>query len=134
MTCLTWLLAKTVNLLGMNLWQLEYFETILHPYLTQDASESLKSLQGVLLEKATESVTESVENLGHHRRSTRGSEDALADDRQQVMSVSPDDLIVRTCPFCVPFVVFLNVNEYLQVKLHFVFFRTSFVRFGKNKG
>ncbi|RVW48976.1 Exocyst complex component SEC5B [Vitis vinifera] len=79
--------------------ELEYFETILHPYLTQDASESLKSLQGVLLEKATESVTESVENLGHHRRSTRGSEDALADDRQQVMSVSPDDLIALAQQF-----------------------------------
>lgn len=73
--------------------ELEYFETILHPYFTHDAGESLKSLQGVLLEKATESVTEAVENPGHHRRSTRGSEDALADDRQQGMTVSPDDLI-----------------------------------------
>ncbi|KAJ6306838.1 hypothetical protein OIU78_022033 [Salix suchowensis] len=68
---------------------LEYFETILNPYLTPDASESIKSLQGVLLENATESV----ENPGHHRRSTLGSEDALADDRQQGMTVSPDDLI-----------------------------------------
>lgn len=74
--------------------QLEYFETILNPYFTSDARESLKSLQGVLLEKATESVSEAVENPGHHRRPTRGSEDAL-DDRQQGMSVSPDDLIVR---------------------------------------
>lgn len=78
----------------MYILQLEYFETILHPYFTHDAGESLKSLQGVLLEKATESVTEAVENPGHHRRSTRGSEDALADDRQQGMTVSPDDLIV----------------------------------------
>ncbi|KAJ6681503.1 EXOCYST COMPLEX COMPONENT SEC5 [Salix koriyanagi] len=69
--------------------ELEYFETILNPYLTPDARESIKSLQGVLLEKATESV----ENPGHHRRSTLGSEDALADDRQQGMTVSPDDLI-----------------------------------------
>ncbi|KAJ6735952.1 EXOCYST COMPLEX COMPONENT SEC5 [Salix viminalis] len=69
--------------------ELEYFETILNPYLTPDARESLKSLQGVLLEKATESV----ENPGHQRRSTLGSEDALADDRQQGMTVSPDDLI-----------------------------------------
>ncbi|CAK7346787.1 unnamed protein product [Dovyalis caffra] len=73
--------------------ELEYFETILNPYLTPDARESLKSLQGVLLEKATENVTEAVENPGHQRRSTRGSEDALADDRQQGMTVSPDDLI-----------------------------------------
>ncbi|KAK9270929.1 hypothetical protein L1049_026516 [Liquidambar formosana] len=72
--------------------ELEYFETILNPYFTPDARESLKSLQGDLLEKATESVVESVENPGHHRRPTRGSEDAL-DDRQQGMTVSPDDLI-----------------------------------------
>ncbi|KAA8546559.1 hypothetical protein F0562_002702 [Nyssa sinensis] len=73
--------------------ELEYFETILNPYFTPDASESLKSLQGVLLEKATESITESIETPSHHRRSTRGSEDALSDDRQQGMGVSPDDLI-----------------------------------------
>ncbi|KDP42998.1 hypothetical protein JCGZ_25184 [Jatropha curcas] len=72
--------------------ELEYFETILNPYFTHDARESLKSLQGVLLEKATEHVTEAAENPGHQRRSTRGSEDAL-DDRQQGMTVSPDDLI-----------------------------------------
>ncbi|XP_061968664.1 exocyst complex component SEC5B-like [Populus nigra] len=73
--------------------ELEYFETILNPYLTPDARESLKSLQGVLLEKATENVTEAVENPGHQRRPTRGSEDALADDRLQGLTVSPDDLI-----------------------------------------
>ncbi|KAL4651561.1 hypothetical protein ACB092_01G169400 [Castanea dentata] len=73
--------------------ELEYFETVLNPYFTPDARESLKSLQGVLLEKATENMTEAVENPGHHRRPTRGSEDALADDRQQGMTVSPDDLI-----------------------------------------
>ncbi|XP_065880904.1 exocyst complex component SEC5A-like [Euphorbia lathyris] len=72
--------------------ELEYFETILNPYFTPDARESLKSLQGVLLEKATENVAEAVENPGHQRRPTRGSEDA-ADDRQQGMTVSPDDLI-----------------------------------------
>ena len=80
---------------GLSTLQLEYFETILNPYFTPDARESLKSLQGVLLEKATESVSETVENPGHHRRPTRGSEDALVDDRQQGMNVSPDDLIVR---------------------------------------
>lgn len=74
--------------------QLEYFETILNPYFTSDARESLKSLQGLLLEKATESVIEAVENPGHNRRSTRGSEDAVGDDRQQGMTVSPDELIV----------------------------------------
>ncbi|KAJ7973928.1 Exocyst complex component SEC5 [Quillaja saponaria] len=73
--------------------ELEYFETILNPYFTPDARESLKSLQGVLLEKATESVAEAVENPGHHRRPTRGSEDALAEERQLGMSVSPDELI-----------------------------------------
>ncbi|KAF2291209.1 hypothetical protein GH714_020663 [Hevea brasiliensis] len=72
--------------------ELEYFESILNPYFTPDARESLKSLQGVLLEKATENVAEAVENPGHQWRSTRGSEDAL-DDRQQGMTVSPDDLI-----------------------------------------
>lgn len=85
--------------------QLEYFENILNPYFTPDARESLKSLQGVLLEKATESATEAVENLGHHRRPTRGSEDALGDDRQQGMNVSPDDLIVRTFSWICSFIV-----------------------------
>ena len=55
----------------------------------------MKSLQGVLLEKATESISEVVENPGHHQQPTRGSEDALADERQQGVSVCPDDLIVR---------------------------------------
>ncbi|XWS21776.1 hypothetical protein CRYUN_Cryun30bG0083800 [Craigia yunnanensis] len=73
--------------------ELEYFETILNPYFTADARESMKSLQGLLLEKATESISEVVENPGHHWRPTRGSEDALADERQQGVSVSPDDLI-----------------------------------------
>ncbi|KAJ4824452.1 Exocyst complex component S5B [Turnera subulata] len=72
--------------------ELEYFEAILNPYLTADARESLKSLQGVLLEKATENAGEFVDNPGHQRRSTRGSEEALGDDRQG-MTVSPDDLI-----------------------------------------
>ncbi|KAI3993207.1 hypothetical protein MKX01_009950 [Papaver californicum] len=72
--------------------ELEYFETILNPYFTSEASESLKSLQGVLLEKASESVTETAEP-GHNRRSTRGSEEALAEDRYQGMTVSPDDLL-----------------------------------------
>ncbi|CAL5414706.1 unnamed protein product [Camellia sinensis] len=72
---------------------LEYFETILNPYFTPDARESLTALQGDLLEKATESVTETIETPRHHRRTTRGSEDALSDDRQQGMTVSPDDLI-----------------------------------------
>ena len=79
--------------------QLEYFETILNPYFTHAARESLKSLQGVLLEKATESVTESIETPTHSRRTTRGSEDTLSDDRQQGMTVSPDDLIVRILLF-----------------------------------
>ncbi|KAK4801667.1 hypothetical protein SAY86_022154 [Trapa natans] len=74
--------------------ELEYFEIILKPYFTSDARESLKSLQGDLLEKATEVVTEGIENPGHARRATRGSEDAIVDERQQGgTNVSPDDLI-----------------------------------------
>jgi len=52
----------------------------------------MKSLQENLLEKACESVAEAMENPGHQRRPTRGSEDAASDDRQP--SVSPDDLLV----------------------------------------
>ncbi|KAI4352869.1 hypothetical protein L6164_007080 [Bauhinia variegata] len=74
--------------------ELEYFETILNPYFTSVARESLKSLQGLLLEKATEGVTDGGETPGHNRRPTRGSEDALADDKQQGMTISPDELIV----------------------------------------
>ncbi|EYU36852.1 hypothetical protein ABFS82_14G306300 [Erythranthe guttata] len=73
--------------------ELEYFETILNPYFTHDARESLKSLQGVLLEKAIETVTESVETPSHQRKPTRGSDDVLADDRQAGSTASPDDLI-----------------------------------------
>ncbi|KAL2324713.1 hypothetical protein Fmac_023771 [Flemingia macrophylla] len=72
--------------------ELEYFETILNPYFSSDARDSLKSLQGLLLEKATESVTDAVDNPGHNRRPTRGSEDAVADDKQGT-TVSPDELI-----------------------------------------
>ncbi|KAI9161943.1 hypothetical protein LWI28_022227 [Acer negundo] len=43
--------------------QLEYFDTIMNPYFTHDARESPKPLQGVLLEKATESVSEAVGHL-----------------------------------------------------------------------
>ncbi|MQL93081.1 hypothetical protein Taro_025719 [Colocasia esculenta] len=74
--------------------ELEYFETVLHAYFSSDAREALKSLQGLLLEKASESATEAIENPAQHRRQqTRGSEDAMADDRQQGATVSPDDLI-----------------------------------------
>ncbi|KAL3641695.1 hypothetical protein CASFOL_012510 [Castilleja foliolosa] len=71
--------------------ELEYFETILNPYFTHDARDSLKSLQGVLLEKAIETVTETVETPSHQRRATRGSDDVLAEDR--LSTASPDDLI-----------------------------------------
>lgn len=53
------------------------------------------------MEKASESATEPVENPGHHRRPTRGSEDAMTDDRQQGVTISPDDLIVRLSSSCV---------------------------------
>lgn len=42
--------------------QLEYFETILRPYLTVDATESLKSVKGAVLEKVLESIIETVKN------------------------------------------------------------------------
>ncbi|KAI7747045.1 hypothetical protein M8C21_025231 [Ambrosia artemisiifolia] len=57
--------------------ELEYFETILNQYFTSGASESLKSLQGILLEKATESCL-------------RESDD---DDKHQGGTISPDELI-----------------------------------------
>ncbi|KAL0365954.1 UNVERIFIED_CONTAM: Exocyst complex component SEC5A [Sesamum radiatum] len=72
--------------------ELEYFETILNPYFTHDARESLKTLQGVLLEKAIETVTEPTETPSHQRRATRGIDDVLPDDRSG-SNVSPDDLI-----------------------------------------
>jgi exocyst complex component 2 len=43
------------------------------------------------LEKACESLAEALENPGHQRRPTRGSEDAASDGQA---SVSPDDLLV----------------------------------------
>lgn len=67
----------------------------MNPYFTPDANESFRSLQGVLLEKATENIAEAVEIPGHQQRPPRGSEDAV-DDRQQRLTISPDDLIVRT--------------------------------------
>ncbi|XP_058100207.1 exocyst complex component SEC5B-like isoform X2 [Magnolia sinica] len=73
--------------------ELEYFETILNTYFTPYAREALKTLQELLLEKASECVTESVDNPSHLRRPTRGAEDIVADDRQQGMAASPDDLI-----------------------------------------
>ncbi|QCE08004.1 Exocyst complex component EXOC2/Sec5 [Vigna unguiculata] len=87
--------------------ELEYFETILNPYFTSDARDSLKALQGLLLEKATESVTDAVENAGHSRRPTRGSEDAV-DDKQQGISVSPDELISLAQQYS---------SEFLQLEL-----------------
>ncbi|XP_027364012.1 exocyst complex component SEC5A-like isoform X3 [Abrus precatorius] len=89
--------SKDLSVLDTNgfcqlMLELEYFETILNPYFTSDARDSLKSLQGLILEKATESVTDAVDNPGHNRRPTRGSEDAIADDKQG-STVSPDELI-----------------------------------------
>ncbi|KAI3460491.1 hypothetical protein Pfo_017154 [Paulownia fortunei] len=85
--------ALDANGFSQLMLELEYFETILNPYFTHDARESLKSLQGVLLEKAIETVTESVETPSHQRRPTRGSDDVLADDRLSGSTASPDDLI-----------------------------------------
>ncbi|CAJ2629717.1 unnamed protein product [Trifolium pratense] len=87
--------------------ELEYFETVLNPYFTSDARDSLKSLQGLLLEKATESVTDVVDNPGHNRRTTRGSEDAIADDKQGT-TVTPDELISLAQQYS---------SEFLQLEL-----------------
>nr|GMC52562.1 exocyst complex component SEC5A-like [Ipomoea batatas] len=89
--------SKDLSILDANgfcqiMLELEYFETILNPYFTPEARESLKSLQGLLLEKAAESVMENAETPSHSRRPTRGIDDVM-DERQQGMSVSPDDLI-----------------------------------------
>ncbi|KAE9611393.1 putative exocyst complex component EXOC2/Sec5 [Lupinus albus] len=87
---------------------LEYFETILNPYFTSDARDSLKSLQGLLLEKATETVTDAIDHPEHNRRATRGSEDALADDKQQGTTISPDELIALAQQYS---------TEFLQAEL-----------------
>ncbi|KAJ9552767.1 hypothetical protein OSB04_016812 [Centaurea solstitialis] len=63
--------------------EVEYFETILNQYFTGDATESLKSLQGVLLDKATESNCSG--------EAPTGDDAAAADERQ---TASPDELIV----------------------------------------
>lgn len=83
------------------LFQLEYLETILNNYFTPDVSESLKSLQGVILEKATESSSEASDTPKHRRRATRGSDDLLGDDKQG--TVSPDELIVTLSPLSLVF-------------------------------
>ncbi|CAD5317408.1 unnamed protein product [Arabidopsis thaliana] len=75
------------------MFELEYFETVLNSYFTSAATESLKSLQGTVLEIAIESISEAVETPGHNRRPTRGSEDTVSDDKQ---SVSADDLLALT--------------------------------------
>ncbi|KAL5999979.1 hypothetical protein ACLOJK_034656, partial [Asimina triloba] len=72
--------------------ELEYFETILKTYFTPYASEALKTLQELLLEKASECVTDSSENSSQQRRSNRG-EDTVADERQVTTAAAPDDLI-----------------------------------------
>ncbi|KAL8205889.1 hypothetical protein R6Q57_009440 [Mikania cordata] len=71
--------------------ELEYFGTILNQYFTPEVNESLKSLQGVILEKATESSSEASDTPKHRQRATRGSDDLLGDDKQG--AISPDELI-----------------------------------------
>lgn len=71
--------------------EIEFFETILNQYFTPDVSESLKSLQGAILEKATESSSEPSDTPKHRRRATRGSDDLLGDDKHG--TISPDELI-----------------------------------------
>lgn len=71
--------------------EIEFFETILNQYFTPDVSESLKSLQGAILEKATESSSEPSDTPKHRRRATRGSDDLLGDEKHG--TISPDELI-----------------------------------------
>ncbi|XP_068658411.1 exocyst complex component SEC5A-like [Aristolochia californica] len=92
--------AKEIKSLDANgfcqlMLELEYFEVVLNSYFTHDAYEALKALRAALLEKATESAPETLENPGHQRRPTRGSEDGMPDERQQGMTMSPDDLIAQ---------------------------------------
>uniref|UniRef100_K3Y4U0 Exocyst complex component SEC5 n=1 Tax=Setaria italica TaxID=4555 RepID=K3Y4U0_SETIT len=87
--------TKDIRLLDANgfcqlMLELEYFETVLQTYFSPEAQQALKSFQENLLEKACESVAEALENPGHHRRPTRGSEDTASDGQP---SVSPDDLL-----------------------------------------
>ncbi|CAO2034994.1 unnamed protein product [Urochloa humidicola] len=87
--------TKDIRLLDANgfcqlMLELEYFETVLHTYFSPEAQQALKSFQENLLEKACESVAEALENPGHQRRPTRGSEDTASDGQP---SVSPDDLL-----------------------------------------
>ncbi|XP_076938184.1 exocyst complex component SEC5B-like [Bidens hawaiensis] len=86
--------------------ELEYFETILNQYFTSEVSESLRSLQGAILEKATESSSDPSDTPKHRRRATRGSDDLVGDDKQG--TVSPDELIAlaQQCS-----------NELLQLEL-----------------
>lgn len=96
----------------------------MNPYFTHDARDSLKSLQGVLLEKAIETVTETVETPNHQRRPTRGSDDAIAEDRQSASSASPDDLIVRTYLFSSIYFYHLMhavSNQFFPVRLTYKF-------------
>ncbi|GER34041.1 exocyst complex component [Striga asiatica] len=88
--------ALDANGFSQLMLELEYFETILNPYFTHDARESLKSLQGVLLEKSIETVTETIETPSHQRRPTRGSDDVLED---RLSTASPDDLIALAQQF-----------------------------------
>ncbi|KAL8161204.1 hypothetical protein V2J09_012693 [Rumex salicifolius] len=69
--------------------KLKYVETVLISYITNSARGSLESLRGMLLEKATESVTEITENSRTHR-ANRGGEEPI---EEQGMTVSPNDLI-----------------------------------------
>ncbi|KAL8167274.1 hypothetical protein V2J09_008773 [Rumex salicifolius] len=71
------------------MFELKYLETVLISYITNSARGSLESLRGMLLEKATESVTEIIETSRTHR-ANRGGEEPI---EEQGMTVSPDDLI-----------------------------------------
>ncbi|XP_042416206.1 exocyst complex component SEC5B-like [Zingiber officinale] len=102
--------------------ELEYFETVLSAYFSPQAHEALKNLQGLLLDKACESVSEPSENPGHQRRSTRGSEDAMADDRQS--NISPDDLLALAQQFSSELLegelerTRLNIVCFMEASLH----------------
>lgn len=102
--------------------QLEYFETILNQYFTSEVSESLRSLQGAILEKATESSSDPSDTPKHRRRATRGSDDLVGDDKQG--TVSPDELIVSRSYLYI-YIAFINhVNIFSKFHLKSLWFAT----------
>ncbi|KAK4374421.1 hypothetical protein RND71_005098 [Anisodus tanguticus] len=88
------LLDKTLDVNGFCqlMLELDYFETMLNPYFTHEARESLKNLQGVLLEKATESVPETIETPSRSW-ATRGNDDNIVYDHKALAQQYSSELL-----------------------------------------